>query len=76
MFGPTDYGAGGGAICPTDPYTMIGHGCEWKISKETGKARCVAVISRGEWRNARFGTGKDGRVYAAVGGGWPRRICR
>lgn len=21
LFGPTDYGAGGGAICPTDPYT-------------------------------------------------------
>ena len=74
FFGPTDYGAGGGAICPTDPYTMIGHGCEWKISKETGKAQCVAVISRGEWRNARFGTGKDGRVYAAVGGGWPSHL--
>ncbi len=70
LFGPTDYGAGGGAICPTDPYTMIGHGCEWKIDKETGRARCVAVVSRGQWRNARFGTGRDGRVYAAIGGGW------
>ena len=53
---------------------MIGHGCEWKIAKETGKAQCVAVISRDEWRNARFGTGKDGRVYAAVGGGGPRHL--
>ena len=71
LFGPTDYGACGGAICPSDPYTLIGHGCEWKISPQTGKAQCVAVIYRGEWRNARFGTGKDGRVYAAIGGAWP-----
>ena len=70
FFGPTDYGAGGGAICPADPYTMIGEGCEWKIAQDTGKAECVAVVHRGRWQNARFGTGKDGRVYAAVGGGW------
>lgn len=71
LFGPTNYGAGGGAICPSDPYTLIGHGCEWKIAPETGRAACVAVIDRGAWANARFGTGKDGRVYAAIGGGWP-----
>ena len=70
FFGPTDYGAVGGAICPTDPYTMIGHGCEWKLAPETGKAECVAVFHRGRWQNARFGFGKDGRIYAAVGGGW------
>lgn len=68
--GPTDYGAGGGSICPADPYTMIGEGCEWKIAQETGKAECVAVIYRGRWQNARFGTGKGGRIYAAIGGGW------
>ena len=72
FFGPTEYGAGGGAICPVDPYTMIGQGCEWKLSQETGKAECVAVVFRGRWANARFGTGKDGRVYAAIGGGWPK----
>jgi hypothetical protein len=71
FFGPTDYGAGGGAICPADPYTLIGQHCEWKLTPESGKAECVAVISRGHWSNARFGTGKDGRIYAAVGGGWP-----
>jgi len=74
FFGPTDYGAGGGAICPTDPDTMIGQNCEWKITPDTGKAECVAVISRGKWANARFGTGKDGRVYAAIGGGWPKHL--
>ncbi|YCM42863.1 hypothetical protein V2O64_16260 [Verrucomicrobiaceae bacterium 227] len=70
MFGPTAYGAGGGAICPTDIYTMIGHGCEWKIAEETGRAECVAVITRAKWKNARFGTGQDGRVYAAIGDQW------
>ncbi len=72
FFGPTEYGAGGGAICPADPYTMVGQGSEWKLSPETGKAECVAVIFRGRWANARFGTGKDGRVYTAIGGGWPK----
>jgi len=72
LFGPTNYGAGGGAICPTDPDTVIGQGCEWKIAPGTGRAECIAVISRVDWKNARFGTGKDGRVYAAVGGGWPK----
>lgn len=70
FFGPTHYGAGGGAISPDDPYTMIGMGCEWKLDRETGRATCVSVISRGEWANARFGTGKEGRLYAAIGGGW------
>ncbi len=74
FFGSTDYGAGGGAICPADPYTMIGQGCEWKLSPETGRAECVAAISRVRWANARFGTGKDGRVYAAIGGGWPKHL--
>ena len=70
MFGPTAYGAGGGAICPTDIHTMIGHGCEWQIAHDTGKAECVAVITRGDWKNARFGSGKDGHVYAAIGDQW------
>jgi len=75
FFGPTEYGAIGGAICPSDPCTMIGQNCEWKIAQDTGKAECVAVISRMPLVNARFGTGKDGRDYVAVGGAWlgPKR---
>ncbi len=69
FFGPTHYGAGGGAICPSDPYTMVGLNCEWKIDPETGRDECVAVISRGAWGSARFGESPDGRVYLAVGGG-------
>ena len=36
-------------------------------------AACVAVVYRGKWHNARFGSGPKGRVYAAIGGGWPKR---
>ena len=70
FFGPTHYGAGGGAVCPTDPLTMVGLNCEWKLDPETGRAECVAVVSRGRWANARFGQSPDGRVFLAVGGGW------
>jgi hypothetical protein len=69
FFGPTDYGAGGGAISPIDPLTMVGHGCEWKLNPATGKADCVAVFYRGGMSNARFGFGKDNRLYVAVGNG-------
>ena len=31
FFGPTAYGALGGAINPLDPCLMVGHGCEWRI---------------------------------------------
>ena len=70
FFGPTHYGAGGGAICPVDPYTVCGLNCEWKIDPATGRSECVAVVTRGHWANARFGQSPDGRVYLVVGGGW------
>ena len=70
FFGPTHYGAGGGAICPTDPLTVCGLNCEWKIDPATGRAKCVAVVTRSHWANARFGQSRDGRVYLVVGGGW------
>jgi hypothetical protein len=70
FFGPTHYGAGGGAICPTDPLTVCGLNCEWKIDSATGRAKCVAVVTRSHWANARFGQSPDGRVYLVVGGGW------
>ncbi|OPZ26813.1 MAG: hypothetical protein BWZ02_01870 [Lentisphaerae bacterium ADurb.BinA184] len=70
FFGPTNYGAGGGAISPLDPYCMVGHGSEWKLDPATGRASCVAVFHRGGMANARFGLGPGGRLYLAVGGGW------
>ncbi len=71
FFGPTTYGAGGGAISPDDPLTMVGAGSEWRLDEQTGRASCVGVFHRGEMHNARFGHGPQGRLYVAVGGGWP-----
>lgn len=70
FFGPTDYGALGGAISAVDPLVMVGNGCEWRLDADTGRATCVAVVHTGRWENARFGYGPDGREYLAVGGGW------
>jgi hypothetical protein len=71
FFGPSAYGALGGAICPTDPLTMVGQGCEWKIDPETGHAACVGVVVRDcPWSNVRFGQAPDGRVLLAVTGWW------
>ena len=39
FFGPTTYGALGGAINPQDPYLMVGQGCEWRIDPEDGPSR-------------------------------------
>ncbi len=70
FFGPSSYGALGGAICPTDPDVMVGQGCEWRLDPQTGRARCTAVITRDGMENARFGVGANGRVYLAVAGNW------
>ncbi len=70
FFGPTTYGASGGAISPDDPLVMVGAGCEWRLDEKTGKAACVGVFDRGETHGARFGKGPNGRLYVAVGGAW------
>ncbi|MCX5669858.1 MAG: hypothetical protein NTU94_00860 [Planctomycetota bacterium] len=69
-FGPTAYGATGGAISPLDPTVMAGHGCEWRLDPKTGRDTCVAVITRDGMSNARFGVGANGRLYLAVARGW------
>jgi hypothetical protein len=70
FFGPTDYGATGGAISPQDPLIMVGQGAEWRVNASTGRADCVNVFHRGPMNTARFGVGNNGRLYLAVGGGW------
>jgi outer membrane protein assembly factor BamB len=70
FFGPTAYGALGGAISPEDPLVMVGSGCEWRLDPETGRARCVGLFHRGGMQNSRFGQGPDGRLYVAVAEGW------
>jgi hypothetical protein len=69
-FGPTTYGALGGAIDPQDANVMVGSGCEWRLDPATGTAQCVSVITRDGMENSRFGVGSNGRLYLAVAPGW------
>ena len=70
FFGPTGYGASGGAISPADPLVMVGSGCEWKLDPKTGKSKCIGVFHRGSIHTSRFGQSPDGRVFVAIGGEW------
>ncbi|MGB2821057.1 MAG: PQQ-binding-like beta-propeller repeat protein [Phycisphaerae bacterium] len=70
FFGPTAYGALGGAINPADPLLMVGHGCEWRLEAKTGRASCLGVITHDGMSNARFGIANGGRVYLAVASNW------
>ncbi len=70
FFGPSSYGALGGAICPADPNVMVGQGCEWRLDPQTGRAHCTTVITRNGMENSRFARGANGRLYLAVAGNW------
>ena len=70
FFGPTTYGALGGAINPQDPYLMVGQGCEWRIDPKTGRADCLGVITRDGMEVSRFGIGSNGKLYLAMATRW------
>ena len=70
FFGPTTYGALGGAINPQDPYLMVGQGCEWRIDPKTGRADCLGVITRDGMEVSRFGIGSNGKLYLAAATRW------
>lgn len=74
FFGPTTYGALGGAISPLDPNVMVGLGCEWRLDPVSGTAKCVAVITRDGMENSRFGVGRNGRLYLAVAPTWIQNL--
>ena len=74
FFGSTSYGALGGAIDPLDPNVMVGQGCEWRLDPATGRAVCVAVITREGMENSRFGMGNKGRLYLAVAPTWTHEM--
>ena len=63
LFGPTHYGASGGAILPDDPNIMVGEGCEWKLDPKTGRAVCTGVFEQGVDGFARFAKGSNGQTY-------------
>lgn len=69
FFGPTHYGASGGAILPADPNVMVGEGCEWKLDPETGRAICTGIFDRNIAGSARFCTGTNKRTYLVTGRG-------
>jgi len=70
FFGPSTYGALGGAINPADPNIMVGQSCEWRLDPKTGRAACLGTITRSGMENSRFALGSNGKVYLAVAGNW------
>ena len=79
FFGPTAYGALGGAINPLDPYIMVGQSCEWRIDPKTGRDACLATITRDGMSNARFAVVVGGaslpRVYLATASNWAFNVA-
>ena len=71
FFGPTHYGASGGAINPRDPNVMFGEGCEWRIDPKTGRDVCLGTFAtRDDKENdlysdsaALYAEGGNGKLY-------------
>lgn len=63
LFGPTHYGASGGAILPDDPNVMVGVGCEWRIDPVKGGHVCTGVFERQSHSYATFRKGANGKTY-------------
>jgi len=68
-YGPTHYGASGGAIHPADPNVMVGAACEWKLDPDTGRATCTYVIDHHSHGYATFRQGDNGRWYLLTNSG-------
>jgi len=66
-FGPTHYGASGGAVNPRDPSLLVGEGCEWRIDPKTGRAKLLGIITGDIYHGfARFCDGSNGKQYLGV----------
>lgn len=63
FYGPTQYGASGGAINPRDPDLLVGVACEWRIDPTTGKAACLGAFDRQYHEFATYREGTNGRLY-------------
>jgi hypothetical protein len=63
FFGPTHYGASGGAINPRDPNVMAGEGCEWRIDPATGRAACLGTFENSLAGAALYAEGSNGKLY-------------
>ena len=76
LFGPSHYGADGGALKPDDPYVGVGQMCEWRVDPETGRAGCLGKIADDGMVNVHFPLERthssryvraDGRWYLVQG---------
>ena len=67
FFGPTHYGASGGAINPVDPNIMAGEGCEWRLDPNTGLAACIGVFQHAISGFARY-CQAGGRLFIVSAG--------
>ncbi|HUU94083.1 MAG TPA: PQQ-binding-like beta-propeller repeat protein, partial [Phycisphaerae bacterium] len=63
FFGPTHYGASGGAINPRDPNVMAGEGCEWRIDPKTGRDVCLGTFENSIHSFALYADGSNGKLY-------------
>ena len=63
FYGPTHYGASGGAINPRDPNLMVGEGCEWRLNPATGQSVCLGTFDQAFHDFATFRQGTNGRLY-------------
>ncbi|MFM7293065.1 MAG: hypothetical protein ACKO6B_17795, partial [Planctomycetia bacterium] len=63
FFGPTHYGASGGAINPRDPNVMAGEGCEWRIDPKTGRDECLGAFDTHLASAAIYAEGGNGMLY-------------
>lgn len=65
FFGPTHYGASGGATSIRDPYRVFGEGAEWQIDPKTGRGTCLTTVAGGGIEFARYGEA-GGREYLTI----------
>jgi hypothetical protein len=63
FFGPAEKGDTGVAINPLDSDVMFAQGCEWRIDRKTGGAKCLGVVTRDPVGRAQYGIGKNGHAY-------------
>lgn len=66
LFGPMEKGDTGVAINPLDPDVMFAQGCEWRIDRKTGVAKCLGVVIRESVSSAYYGIGKNGHAYLVL----------
>jgi hypothetical protein len=66
FFGPANPGAQDAAIYPLDPDVMFAQGCEWRIDRKTGLAKCLGVVTREPILEAEYAPVSGGRYVLVI----------